>query len=176
MVRLRDGINAGGFPVMTFDYPYMAAGRKAPDRPPKLLACHRAAATELRGRVGGLVLAGRSMGGRMASHLAADGEPCEGLILFSYPLHPPGRPEKLRVEHLPSITVPVLSLTGTRDAFVTKELYDEHLGSMPNVTTHWLEDADHSYRVRKKVTGRTRDDVVDELIDVTVEWLSALTS
>ena len=116
------------------------------------------------------------MGGRMASHLAADGEPCEGLILFSYPLHPPGRPEKLRVEHLPSITVPVLSLTGTRDAFVTKELYDEHLGSMPNVTTHWLEDADHSYRVRKKVTGRTRDDVVDELIDVTVEWLSALTS
>ncbi len=175
MVALRDGIAAAGHPVMTFDYPYMAAGRKAPDRPPKLLASHRAAAAVLRDRVGDrIVLAGRSMGGRMASHLAAEGEPCEGLILFSYPLHPPGRPEKLRVDHLPSITVPVLSLTGTRDAFVTRELYDEHLGSMPTVTTHWLEDADHSYRVRKKVTGRTRDEVVEEIIEVTVKWLAGL--
>lgn len=174
MVSLREGINAAGLPVMTFDYPYMAAGRKAPDRPPKLLACHRAAAAEMRERVGSVVLAGRSMGGRMASHLAAEGEPTEGLILFSYPLHPPGRPERLRVEHLPAISVPVLSLVGTRDAFVTKELYDEHLGSMPNVTTHWLEDADHSYRVRKKVSGRTRDEVVDEIIAVTVGWLSGL--
>ncbi len=175
MVAIRDTIAEAGFPVMTFDYPYMAAGRKAPDRPPKLLTCHRAAAVELRDRVGGrIVLAGRSMGGRMASHLAAEDEPCEGLILFSYPLHPPGRPEKLRVEHLPSITVPVLSLTGTRDAFVTRELYDEHLGSMPNVTTHWLEDADHSYRARKKVTGRTKDEVVAEMLGVTVEWLSRL--
>ncbi len=175
MVALRDGISDAGFPVMTFDYPYMAAGRKAPDRPPKLLACHRAAAAALRDRVGDrIVLAGRSMGGRMASHLAAEGEPCDGLVLFSYPLHPPGRPEKLRVEHLPSISVPVLSLVGTRDAFATRELYDEHLGSRANVTTHWLEDADHSYRVRKRVTGRTQSEVIDEIVEVTVEWLSNL--
>lgn len=174
MTRLRDGIAAAGHPVMTFDYPYMAAGRKRPDHQTTLLACHRAAAAELRSRVAAIVLAGRSMGGRIATHLAAEGEPCEGLVVFSYPLHPPGRPEKLRVEHLPDITQPLLSLVGTRDAFVTRELYDAHLGSMSNVTTHWLEDADHSYRVRKKVTGRTRDDVVREIIDVTVEWLSNL--
>lgn len=177
MLRLRGGVNAAGFPVMTFDYPYMAAGRKAPDRPPKLLACHRAATAVLREQVGErVVLAGRSMGGRMASHLAAEGEPCDGLILFSYPLHPPGRPEKLRVEHLPAIKQPVLSFVGTRDAFATRQLYDEHLGSLPNVTTHWLEDADHSYRVRKKVTGRTKDEVIDEIIEATVGWLSGLAS
>lgn len=175
MVRLRDGIHHGGFAVMTFDYPYMAAGRKSPDPHARLLTAHRAAAAELRRQTEQpIVLAGRSMGGRMGTYLAAEGEPCAGLVLFSYPLHPPGRPEKLRAAHLPDIAQPVLSLVGTRDAFATRDLYDRHLGAMPNVTTHWLEDADHSYRVRKKVTGRTKEEVVDEIIDVTVEWLGRI--
>lgn len=175
MIRLRDGIHAAGFAVMTFDYPYMAAGRKSPDPQARLLTAHRAAAATLRNQTGHpIVLAGRSMGGRMGTYLAAEGEASAGLVLFSYPLHPPGRPEKLRVDHLPAIAQPVLSIVGTRDAFATRELYDAHLGSMPNVTTHWLDDADHSYRVRKKVTGRTRDEVVDEIIAVTGEWLGKL--
>lgn len=157
--------------VMTFEYAYRARGRPFPDRPPKLLAVHRAAAERLRGEVGErLVLAGRSMGGRMSTVLAAGGEACAGVVAYGYPLHPAGRPESLRVEHLGDIPTPTLFLTGTRDALATPELVERHLAALPFARVEWVEGADHSFR-RK---GTSAEEMLDHLADVTRRWLTAL--
>lgn len=117
-------------PVARFDFPYRREGRRAPDRAPKLMASVRAEVSELCTRWGTaprhLVLGGRSMGGRICSMVAAgaDGEPplpVAGLVLMSYPLHPPGKPERLRIEHLPDLRVPVLFISGGRDTFGTPD-------------------------------------------------------
>ncbi len=132
-MALRDGLAGAGFPVLTFNYPYTEAGKKRPDTQAKLLECHRAVlawfGAEVSERV---VLAGRSMGGRMGTYLAAEGEPCDGLILFAYPLHPAGRPEKLRKDHLPEITQPMLFCVGTRDALSKMDLYDRWVRPLPD--------------------------------------------
>ncbi|CAN5611313.1 dienelactone hydrolase family protein [soil metagenome] len=127
------------FPVFRFDFPYRREGRKAPDRANKLIASLREQVDELCDQLGTtsdhLVLGGRSMGGRMCSMVAAGAtgntakgsEPYEeplpvaGLLLMAYPLHPPGKPEKLRVDHLPRITVPTLFVSGDRDPFGTPD-------------------------------------------------------
>jgi predicted alpha/beta-hydrolase family hydrolase len=174
MVALRDGIASAGFPTLTFNYPYKEAGKKRPDSPKRLLACHSAAARWFRTEVNPLmVMAGRSMGGRMASMLAADGDPCAGLILFSYPLHPAGRPEKLRKDHLPQIKVPVLSIVGTRDALANPAVYDEWVRPLPNFTTIDIEDGDHSYRVRK-ASGRSSEQALNEVVEAAAGWLRHL--
>lgn len=174
IVAIRDGLAAAGFPTLTFNYPYTESGRKAPDSPKRLLSCHQAAAEWFRTEVSPLmVMAGRSMGGRIASLLAAEGEACEGLVLFSYPLHPAGRPEKLRKDHLPDIPVPVLSIVGTRDALATAEQYDRWVRPLPNVTTFDSEDADHAMRVRK-ASGRTNEQALEEMIEVAAGWLHRL--
>jgi hypothetical protein len=175
MVALRDGLASSGFPVVTFNYPYTEAGKKSPDPPSRLLACHQAAAAWCRAEIDlQMVLAGRSMGGRIASMLVAGGEPAAGLILFSYPLHPAGRPEKLRKDHLPDITVPVLSIVGTRDALATMELYDRWVRPLPTFTTVEIEDADHSLRVRK-ASGRTNAEALSNVIEAAADWLRRLT-
>src|SRR5690606_38976965 len=103
--------------------PYRKEGRKAPDRAPKLIATvvDEAARLVRRAKVApdSLVLGGRSMGGRMCSMAVAEGLPAAGLVLISYPLHPPGKPDRLRIEHLPQIEVPCLFISGTRDPFGT---------------------------------------------------------
>lgn len=125
-------VEAGVAPlrVARRDFPYRREGRRAPDRAPKLMAAVRAEVDELCRRWGTgpehLVLGGRSMGGRICSMVAAgaDGEgplPVAGLVLMSYPLHPPGRPDRLRTEHLPQLRVPVLFISGDRDTFGTPE-------------------------------------------------------
>lgn len=165
---LRARLAANGFTVMTFEYAYRAAGRGYPDRPPRLLAVHRAAAAHLRATVGDrLVLAGRSMGGRMATMLAAEGEPCAAVVVYGYPLHPPGRPDRLRVEHLPSVRVPMLMITGSRDALATPELVRRHLAPLPTITLRLIEDADHSFRKKGVGSGA----MLDLLADETVAWL-----
>ncbi len=174
MVAIRDGIGAAGFPVLTFNYEYTEAGKKRPDAPKRLLACHSAVASWFRQEVQpSMVMAGRSMGGRIASMLAAEGEECAGLMLFSYPLHPAGRSEKLRKDHLADIKVPVLSIVGTRDALATRALYDRWVRPLPNFTTFDSEDADHSMRVRK-ASGRTNEDALSEMIEVATDWLHHL--
>jgi hypothetical protein len=174
VVAIRDGLASGGFSTLTFNYPYTEAGKKRPDAPKRLLACHSAVAEWFRTEVDpNMVMAGRSMGGRIASMLAAEGEPCSGLILFSYPLHPAGRPEKLRKDHLPDIQVPVLSIVGTRDALATMDLYDRWVRPLPNFTTSEIADGDHSFRVRK-ASGRTNEDALAEVIDAAADWLRTL--
>ena len=103
--------------------------------------------------------------------LAADGEPCDGLVLFAYPLHPPGKPDRLRDEHLDSIPVPALVLSGTRDSFCTPELMQNVMSRLSKRwTLHWLEGADHGYHVLKR-SGRTEAEVLAEAAETTRAWL-----
>jgi predicted alpha/beta-hydrolase family hydrolase len=121
-----------------------------------------------------LVIGGRSMGGRAASMLAAQGFSCDGLLLLAYPLHPAGQPEKLRDAHLPDITVPVLCFNGTRDDLCRRDLMERALQTVKtDWRMHWLEGADHSFHVLKS-SGRTDAQVLDEVGDATREWVAGL--
>ena len=173
IVRIREGLAAHGLPVLTFNYPYKEAGRGGPDRQEVLLACHRAAAAWVRQRFDDVIFAGRSMGGRMASYLAAEGEPCSGLVLYAYPLHPAGRPEKLRKDHLGEIESPMLFFIGDRDALALPDLVDRWIRPLEPATIEVIADADHSFRVPKR-TGRTSEEVVDWIIERTVRWIDGL--
>lgn len=138
-------------PVSRADFPYRREGRKAPDRAPKLLATVVEEAELLAERTGvapeHIVLGGRSMGGRMCSMAAADGLPAAGLVLICYPLHPPGKPDRLRIEHLPALEVPCLFISGTRDAFGAPAELEEHTAAIPGPVTHvWLEGKGHDLK------------------------------
>jgi predicted alpha/beta-hydrolase family hydrolase len=138
-------------PVSRIDFPYRREGRKSPDRAPKLIACVREEAARLAERVGcrpdRIVLGGRSLGGRMCSMAVADGLPAAGLVLISYPLHPPGRPAQLRVEHLPQLAVPCLFVSGTRDPFGTPDELIAHTAAIAGAVTHvWIEGAGHGLK------------------------------
>jgi predicted alpha/beta-hydrolase family hydrolase len=149
---LRTRLAASGYRVMTFEYAYRAAARR------------------LRDEVGErLVLAGRSMGGRMSTILAAEGEPCAAVVVYGYPLHPPGKPDRLRVDHLPRIPVPALFISGDHDALAPPEAIRRHLEPLPAATVAWIEGADHSFRRR----GTAPEAMLDELARITTEWLSA---
>ncbi len=173
VIAIRDGLAERGHPVLTFNYPYMEAGRRFPDRHPLLLACHRAAAAWLRERFPHLVMAGRSMGGRMASYLAADREPCEGLVFYGYPLHPAGRPDRIRADHLPQVPVRMLFLTGSRDALALPEQVDRWLVPLEGATIEIIPHADHGFRVLKR-SGRTQEELMAWMVDRTSEWISGL--
>ena len=138
-------------PVQRSDFPYRREGRKAPDRAPKLVACVVEEAGRLAAGAGvppnRIVLGGRSMGGRICSMAVADGLPAAGLVLVSYPLHPPGRPERLRVEHFPALEVPCLFVSGTRDVFGTPEELEHHTAAIPGEVTHvWIEGKGHDLK------------------------------
>lgn len=138
----------GRLPVSRMDFPYRKAGRKAPDRAPVLLDAVReeaaALATAARVAPGRIVLGGRSMGGRMCSMAVAEGLPAAALVLMSYPLHPPGKPEKLRVDHFPAITVPCLFIGGTKDPFGTPEELEHHTAAIAGPVTHEWVTGGHS--------------------------------
>ena len=134
--------------VERMDFPYRKAGRKSPDRPPVLVAAVRDGAAAFSERTGlppeRLVLGGRSMGGRVCSMAVAEGLPALALVLVSYPLHPPGRPENLRTEHLPRLGLPCLFVSGTRDAFATPEELERATSLIPGPVSHvWLEGGNH---------------------------------
>ena len=139
--------------VERFDFPYRREGRRAPDRAPKLMAAIRDDLSTVRRRRGPVVMGGRSMGGRMTSMVAADvdgGGPVArlaGLVLICYPLHPPGKPERLRVEHLVDLTVPCLFVSGTRDPFGTPAELTEWTATIPAPVEHvWIEGGRHDLR------------------------------
>lgn len=137
--------------VRRMDFPYRLAGRKAPDRQPVLVEAVRAAASQLALDTGigseRIFLGGRSMGGRICSIAVAEGLPAAGLVLMSYPLHPPGRPEKLRVDHFPSIAVPCLFVSGTRDTFGSPDEFLHHSPAIGGPVTHeWIEGGDHGMK------------------------------
>ena len=154
--------------VERMDFPYRRAGRRAPDKAPVLVESVRQAAAELaaRSRVPPerLVLGGRSLGGRICSMAVAEGLPAAGLVLVSYPLHPPGRPERARVEHLPMLRVPCLFVSGTRDAFGTPAELEAAAATIPGpVEMVWVDGGDHGLRRRDQ-----------EVADRVAAWVRAL--
>jgi predicted alpha/beta-hydrolase family hydrolase len=169
MLRLAQAL-APHLAVRRFNFPYREKGSGRPDPMPVLKQSIAAEAARLR-EGHKLLLGGRSMGGRAASMLAAEGFACDALLLFAYPLHPAGQPEKLRDAHLASIRVPVLCFNGTRDALCTRELMQRAIRGLSNWRMHWLEGADHSFRVLKS-SGRTEDELYAEVAGVTASWLS----
>jgi hypothetical protein len=177
MAAVALGLVARGFPVLRFNYLYrersLRAGReKPPDRTAILEEAHAAALAALVERAGGrrILLAGKSLGGRMSTHLAAKGERCAGLVLFGYPLHPPGQPEKLRSEHFAAIAQPALFLQGTRDELADLELLRTALTRYGgHATLEVIEGADHGFHVLKR-TGRTDDEVREWMLDRVERW------
>ena len=155
-------------PVYRRDFPYRQAGRKAPDRAPKLVAAVVEEAERIEAGAGvapeRLVLGGRSMGGRMCSMAVAEGLDAAGLVLLSYPLHPAGKPDRLRTEHFAGLDVPCLFISGTRDPFGTREEFETHLAAIPGpVTTVWLDGQRHDPK-----------GVDDEIADTVATWLTTL--
>lgn len=170
-------MRSAGLGVVRFNFLYRERGAGGPDRMPKLTACFEAVVARAREELEPerLIIGGRSMGGRAASMLAAEGFAADGLLLLAYPLHPPGQPDKLRDAHLPAITMPVLCFNGTRDTFCEPTLMQAVVKKLTsNWTMHWIEKADHGFHVPKS-SGRTDADVVSEVAEVAGSWVSKLT-
>ncbi len=176
MLAVSERLRGLGLHVVRFNFPYREKRSSHPDTMPRLKECIAAVASHARREVGPqtLLLGGRSMGGRAASMLAADGFSCDGLLLLAYPLHPAGRPEELRDAHLAKIEVPVLCLNGTRDALCRRDLMEGVVGRLTDRwTMHWLEGADHSFRVLKS-SGRSDAEVLGEIAETCAAWASGL--
>ncbi len=173
LAAMATGLAARGFATLRFNFPYRQEGRRLPDPAPTLEECFRAAAARAAQLFAParLLLGGKSLGGRMASHLAAAGETAAGLLFLGYPLHPPGKTERLRDQHLYRIRVPMLFVSGTRDGFARKDLLEPVLERLlPLATAHWVVDGDHSFRV----PGRPAQEVYQEILDAVVAWLDSV--
>lgn len=176
MLKAAQAMQDAGLSVVRFNFLYKERRAARPDPMPKLMETFAAVVDHARAELGPgpMFLGGRSMGGRAASMLAAEGFPCDGLIMLAYPLHPPGQPDKLRDTHLPRITAPVLCLNGTRDDFCDPDLMRRALATVTTRwTMHWLDAADHSFHVLKR-SGRSDADVMAEVTTATREWLAGL--
>ncbi len=154
MVSFAESLAVLGIDVVTFDFPYMEQKRRLPDRAPMLERCYCQVVDVVRRNVPAsrraLFIGGKSMGGRMATHIAAaDRElPVAGLVLLGYPLHPPGQPEKRRDAHLPQLGRPALFVQGSRDTFGTPEELRPVLDRLaPAPTLHVVDGGDHSFKV-----------------------------
>jgi len=176
MLRLAQALGARGFDVVRFNFPYREKGSPRPDPMPVLQASIANVVETVRKKrdANKLLLGGRSMGARAASMLAAEGFECDGLLLAAYPLHPAGKPEQLRDAHLPRIRCPVLCFNGTRDALCRRDLMESALAKVRAPwQMHWLEGADHSFRVLKS-SGRTDAEIYAEVGEAAERWSSLL--
>lgn len=180
MAHIAQGFGARGLRVARFEFPYMAATRadgkkRPPDRAPALLASWREVIAELGRPVGlrRLAVGGKSLGGRMASLIAAEDE-VGAVVCLGYPFHPPGRPEKLRTAHLEDLATPCLIVQGERDPFGKR---DEVAGYplSPAVRIAWCPDGDHSL-VPRKMSGRTAEQNWDLAADIVAEFLTGRVS
>jgi predicted alpha/beta-hydrolase family hydrolase len=175
LVDLAEALAASGRAALLYNFPYAEKGGRRPDPPRVLEATAREAAEVALAQTGAkhVVMGGRSMGGRIASQVVAAGARADGLAFLAYPLHPPGRPETRRDAHLPGIAVaiPMLFVQGTRDAFAREDLLlalVERLGT--RAALHRVDSADHSFRVLKR-SGRTTEDVLEEVRTTLLAWL-----
>jgi hypothetical protein len=172
VLALSEQLRGRGVHVVRFNFLYRENRSGRPDPMPRLKECIYAVAEYARQKLQPqrLILGGRSMGGRAASMLAADGFPCDALLLLAYPLHPAGMHEQLRDAHLARIQVPVLCLNGTRDALCGRDLMEQATSDLTgDWTMHWLEGADHSFHVLK-ASGRTDGDVLTEVGEAVSAW------
>lgn len=164
LVAIEDGLD---LPVERWDFPYKREGRKAPDRAPKLMASATEGLEGFAERLGvgtdAVLVGGRSMGGRICSMVAAE-MPVAGVVAISYPLHPPGKPEKVveRTAHFPSLDVPCLFVSGTKDSFGKPAELEAATEAIPGEVTHvWVDGGDHGLR---------RKD--DQVVDAIATWLA----
>ena len=170
LVAIDEALTADGVAVDRVDFPYRQAGRKAPDRPEVLIKAVIEAAGDLAGRTGlspqQILLGGRSMGGRICSMAVAEGLPAAGLVLISYPLHPPGKPEKPRTAHFPALSVPCLFVSGTKDPFGSPADLEEAIRTIRGQSTlRLIERGDHGLR---RATA--------EVVQMIQGWVEALTT
>ena len=188
MVSFAEGLAARGLDVITFNFLHTEQGRRAPDRGPRLEACYRAVVDAVRGRGAGterrpLLIGGKSMGGRIASQIAAAPEEnatetgpelgVAGLVLLGYPLHPPGRPERMRDAHLPRIQAPMLVVQGSRDSFGTPDELRAVLAPVPAARLHVVEGGDHSFNIRRK-SAPPREEIYATVMEEIVAWVRAV--
>ena len=181
LVAVADALADVGIPSLRFDYPYKAAGKRAPDRPAVLDAATREAAANLGARVGlgpeRLVLGGRSMGGRYCSLVVGaetDPVPALGLLLLGYPLQAMGKPERRRDDHFKRLHRPVLFVSGTRDSLAPRSQLTRSARKVKGpVTLHWLETADHGFRPLKR-SGLSTEAVLGDVAETCVTWVGAL--
>ena len=177
MRRFAEGMARRGVDTVTFNFVYMERGRRAPDPGTRLEATYRAVIEATRASAATrLVVGGKSMGGRIASQVAASAAATvelNGLIFLGYPLHPPGRPERRRDAHLPSIAAPMLFVQGSRDPFGTRDEIQPVVDACQAARLHVVEGGDHSLRVRGK-GARPAEEIYDTVQDVMAEWIAAL--
>jgi uncharacterized protein len=178
LIAFARALSLRGLDVMTFNFPYTEQGRRVPDRMPQLVECYRAvigAAREHRPSARErLFIGGKSMGGRAATHVAADDVdlPVRGIVLLGYPLHPPGRPDKPRDAHLPQVRRPMLFIQGSRDTFGTPSELKPILGTLsPLPTLHTVDGGDHSFKVGGRDAKARQSAVFAEIQDAIVEWV-----
>jgi uncharacterized protein len=174
MVRTAEGLARRGVSAATFDFGYIAAGRHAPD-PPAVLEARWREAIEAAGRAFAglpLFIGGKSMGGRIASQVAAQGVPgVAGLVFLGYPLHPPGKPQQRRDAHLPQIQQPMLFVQGSRDPFGTAEEIRALLPHLHRATLHEIANGDHSFKVSGRGAPRP-EAVLDGILDTATSWIN----
>ena len=173
MVEAARGFANRGVSTATFDFPYITARRKVPDRAPVLEQAWREAVQGARAELAALPLfiGGKSMGGRIATHVAAQKNvgPLSGVLLLGYPLHPPGRPEQRRDTHLPDIVEPMLFVQGEKDAFGGTHEINELLPRLQHATVHGIPGGDHSFRVPG---GKAKQqEVFEQTLTVAAEWM-----
>lgn len=187
LTALAAALSARGHVVGLANFPFTEAGRRRPDPMARLERAWSEVVTAFVAQTGAeavagrdgppLVLAGRSMGSRVASHLIADGRSAAaGWVAISYPLHPAGRPERLRVDHWPALTVPALLVSGDRDAMAPLDLLQHHVAThlhADRTRLHVVAGGDHSLRVRKR-DGRTAEAVAAEVHEAVASWLDHL--
>jgi predicted alpha/beta-hydrolase family hydrolase len=169
MTRFARGMVERGISAATFDFAYMEARKSVPDKAPVLEQRWRDVIAEARDHYKNLPLfiGGKSMGGRIASHVAAQGvDGINGLVFLGYPLHPPGKPAQRRDAHLPQIMAPMLFVQGTRDAFGTAADIESLLPSLRHATLHAVDGGDHSFKVPK-----SKGDAIDGIMDAVQRWI-----
>jgi predicted alpha/beta-hydrolase family hydrolase len=175
---VHEGLAEHGYVCVKFNFPYKERHRGAPDPARVLEKCWTRVIDDVRAdkEIGArrIVIGGKSMGGRMASHVAAQGADVAGLIFLGYPLHPPGKTDQLRVAHLSKIKAPMLFFAGTRDSLCNLDLLKATIAKLEaRVTLHVIEGADHSFKVLKSLK-RSDADVLKEIIDITAQWLKKI--
>ena len=176
MVAMSEELAGFGLSVGRFNFVYSEEGRKSPDRAPVLEGTYRAVADHVRGSMPGrpLFLGGKSMGGRIASQIVASDVDCDGLVYLGYPLHPPGRPDRMRDEHLYRIDRPMLFVEGTRDPFCPIATLEDVRRRIPDSTLVLIDDGDHTFKVRK-ASGRSTRAAWGEVASAAAGWILAHT-
>ncbi|MEO5897826.1 MAG: alpha/beta fold hydrolase [Vicinamibacterales bacterium] len=177
MVNAAQALADRGITTATFDFPYITAGRKVPDRAPVLEAHWREVVDDAREKFADLplLIGGKSMGGRIATQIAAREEVAgvSGVVLLGYPLHPPGQPDKRRDAHLRDVRVPMLFVQGSNDTFGNEAEMTSLMPFLQKATLHVIGSGDHSFKVKGGAKAVAK--AFEEAFETVTDWVKSLT-